>query len=236
MTTPTTVTATVATTTKLRHEFKHQINRSDEISLSCRLHTLFSSDTHADSHGNYRVSSLYFDTADDRALREKLSGLKYREKFRLRYYGDDLSYIKLEKKTKHGQRSNKRSARLDIREVNMLLQGDIAFLLEREEALLHELYARMRAGLKPRSITRYDRKAFYYLPGNVRITLDSNLHVGQDPSRFLDPRSYLIPTGDPTLLEVKYDAYLPDIVRMAVALPDRRASAYSKYATSRRYD
>jgi len=38
------------------------------------------------------------------------------------------------------------------------------------------------------------------------------------------------------VLEVKYDAFLPDLVRLAVQTPDRRAGACSKYALCRRFD
>ena len=41
---------------------------------------------------------------------------------------------------------------------------------------------------------------------------------------------------DFTVLEVKYDAFLPDLVRMAVQAPGRRGAACSKYALCRRFD
>ena len=41
--------------------------------------------------------------------------------------------------------------------------------------------------------------------------------------------------GDPLLLEVKWGAYLPDVIRDAVQLPGRRTEAFSKYAACRRY-
>ena len=39
-----------------------------------------------------------------------------------------------------------------------------------------------------------------------------------------------------TVLEIKYDEFLPDIVRMAVQIPNRQAASCSKYALCRRYD
>ena len=42
--------------------------------------------------------------------------------------------------------------------------------------------------------------------------------------------------GPGTVLEVKYDAFLPEIVRMAVQVPGRQAAACSKYALCRRLD
>ena len=49
-------------------------------------------------------------------------------------------------------------------------------------------------------------------------------------------RIITIPCWDtPAILEVKWDAYLPDIIREAVSLPGRRAAAFSKYEQCRIY-
>ena len=83
----------------------------------------------------------------------------------------------------------------------------------------------------------YDREAFLYAPGNVRVTLDRNLRTCRDSAGFLSPGSFpLKPLDALTVLEVKYDAFLPDLVRLAVQTPDRRAGACSKYALCRRFD
>ena len=53
----------------------------------------------------------------------------------------------------------------------------------------------------------------------------------------MSPGSFpLKPLDALTVLEVKYDAFLPDLVRLAVQTPDRRAGACSKYALCRRFD
>ena len=83
----------------------------------------------------------------------------------------------------------------------------------------------------------YDREAFLYAPGNVRVTLDRNLRTCGDSAGFLSPGPFpLKPLDALTVLEVKYDAFLPDLVRLAVQTPDRRAGACSKYALCRRFD
>ena len=69
----------------MRHEWKHIINHSDMLALCQRLQAIM----HPDSHGIdgcYTITSLYFDTPCDRALRDKLDGISRREKFRIRYY------------------------------------------------------------------------------------------------------------------------------------------------------
>ena len=71
----------------------------------------------------------------------------------------------------------------------------------------------------------------------MRITLDRDIRTGLSPLDFSRPERFsLKPLSGLTVLEVKYDAFLPDLVRMAVQIPNRRAAAYSKYALCRRFD
>ena len=223
---------------KLRHELKHSINPGEDMILTSRLRKLFPHDSNADSHGSYRVSSLYFDTPYDKALRQKIDGVNSREKFRLRHYNADLSFIRLEKKYKINGLCGKRSAKISAQQVEKLLSGDIDFLLTSGEALLMELYSKMRGQqLAPKTIVTYDREAFLFAPGNVRITIDRNLRTGLDSTDFLNPHLCHAPVSDGlAVLEVKYDAFLPEIVKMAVQIPNRQAAAYSKYAVCRRYE
>ena len=222
----------------LRHEWKHQINPQEDLVLSQRLGKLFPRDGNAGPDGAYRVTSLYFDTPYDSALREKLDGVNRREKFRLRYYGSDLSFLRLEKKFKVNGLCGKRSARLTQEQAERLLDGDARFLLDAGDTLLLELYSKIQGqGLRPKTIVRYDREAFLYAPGNVRITLDRDIRTGLGSVDFLNPGVFCVRAAGPgTVLEVKYDAFLPEIVRMAVQVPGRQAAACSKYALCRRLD
>lgn len=221
-----------------RHELKHLITPAEDRVMSDRLVRLFPRDSHAGQDGTYLVNSLYFDTPEDKALRQKISGADKREKFRLRYYGSSPDLIRLEKKMKRGGLCSKRSARLSRRQAEMILRGDIDFLLESAEPLLIELYSKMRGQLLgPRTIVSYEREAFIFAPGNVRVTLDRKIRTCTSPAVFLGGLANCMePAPGNTVLEVKYDAFLPDIVKMAVQVPDRKTGAFSKYAVCRRFD
>lgn len=223
---------------KLRHELKHSIQHGEDIILTSRLRKLFPHDKNADSHGSYRVSSLYFDTPDNKALRQKINGVNCREKFRIRYYNDDMSFIRLEKKYKINGLCGKCSAKVTAEQVKKILSGDIEFLFGSGDPLLQELYSKMRGQqLLPKTIVTYDREAFLFEPANVRITLDRSLRTGLASLDFLNPTLHHTPVSDGVIvLEVKYDEFLPEIVQMAVQVPNRQASAYSKYAVCRKYD
>ena len=220
-----------------RHEMKVAINDSDAIALRQRLRLVARYDEHA-PEGGYLVRSLYFDTIRDRALREKLDSINNREKFRIRCYDRDFSYIQLEKKSKSNGLGEKAKARLSAEEVAHLLAGDLAWMNDPSRPVLVELYSKMRSqGLRPKVVVEYRREPFVYGPGNVRVTLDSDVRTSAGSTAFLDPNLPLVPVpgNQRGVLEVKWDAFLPDIIRDAVQLDGRRTASFSKYAAARMY-
>ena len=179
---------------------------------------------------------MYFDNLEDKALREKINGTNRREKFRIRYYNGDTSVIHLEKKIKINNLSNKQSVPLTKEQAQAIIAGDLDFMLDSEYPLIQELYSKMTLqGLKPKTIVDYTREPFVFPAGNVRVTLDYNIRSGLKSTDFLNPDCVTVPVSDLIILEVKWDAFLPDIIKDAVSLTDRREGAFSKYAACRIY-
>ena len=201
-----------------------------------RLRAIMKPDPNA-VDGKYFIRSLYFDTPTDTALREKLDGVNRREKFRIRYYNHDTTVIHLEKKSKLSGLGNKQSAPLTARQAQQIVDGDLDWMLSSPYSLIRELYAKMQIQqLKPKTIVDYTREPFVFGPGNVRVTIDYDIRTGLGCTDFLDPNCPTVPAGDaPILLEVKWDGFLPDIIRAAVQLDGRQVSAFSKYAQCRIY-
>ncbi|MBP5454436.1 MAG: VTC domain-containing protein, partial [Lachnospiraceae bacterium] len=75
-----------------RHEIKHEITYSDMLSIKSRMDLISGRDKNA-KDGTYFIRSLYFDNLYDKALNEKIDGVNMREKFRIRFYNFDTSYI-----------------------------------------------------------------------------------------------------------------------------------------------
>lgn len=219
-----------------RHEWKYVISYADRMILRQRLQAVMRLDENA-VDGNYLIRSLYFDTPSDMALKEKLNGVSRREKFRMRYYNQNTECIHLEKKSKLAGLGKKQSVNLTSDEAQKIIDGEIEWMLHTEHELLHELYAKMRMQqLRPKTIVDYTREPFVYAPGNVRVTLDYNIRTGIRCTDFLNPDCPMIPAGDDSvILEVKWDAYLPDVIRSAVQLESRHVTAFSKYAQCRIY-
>lgn len=219
-----------------RHEWKHEINVSDMISIRHRLGAVARPDPHA-VNGRYLIRSLYFDDITDRALREKLDGVNRREKFRIRYYNGDTSLIHLEKKSKLNGLGNKQSAVLTREEAQAIVDGELDWMSSSGRPLVQELYSKMKSqGLRPKTIVDYTREPFIFDPGNVRVTIDYDIRTGLSCTNFLDTNCVTVPAGNaPIILEVKWDGFLPDVIRDAVQLSGRRAAAFSKYAQCRIY-
>ncbi|MCR5675911.1 MAG: polyphosphate polymerase domain-containing protein [Lachnospiraceae bacterium] len=219
-----------------RHEWKHEISRSDLIAIRQRLRAVAQTDSHA-VDGRYQIRSLYFDNLQDKALREKIDGLNRREKFRIRFYNGDTAVIHLEKKSRVNGLGTKFSAPLTKEEARKITEGDIDWMRDSDHPLVQELYSKMRfQQLRPRTIVDYTREPYIYPPGNVRVTFDYDIRTGLGATDFLDPSCVTVPAGEtPVILEVKWDAFLPDIIRACVQTPGCRVGAFSKYAQCRMY-
>ena len=220
-----------------RHELKHRLSFTDMVVLRQRLRAFMQPDPHA-KNGRYFIRSLYFDTPEDLALREKLDGVNQREKFRIRFYNMDPSVIHLEKKSKMNGLGTKETANLTAEQTQKIVEGQIEWMLTDPQPLVRELYSKMVIkGLRPKTIVDYTREPFIFTPGNVRVTLDYNIRTALSCTQLLAPNCPTVPIPDDSiLLEVKWDDFLPDLIRSAVQVEDRRAGAFSKYAACRMYD
>lgn len=217
-----------------RHELKHHINASDYAQLRARLRAVAKPDENAGDDGSYIVRSLYFDNYSDKAVVEKLSGLSRREKYRLRYYNDDISFIRLERKSKANRLSFKESVAITLEKCTALLAGEYECLKIPDAPLLMELYTKIRyQNLRPRSIVEYHREAYKFKAGNVRITFDSNIRTSNSVAGFLNPPMTTIPAANTIILEIKYDGFIPDIIRDILQIGWRNQTEFSKYVVGR---
>ena len=221
-----------------RHELKYAIEYTDYLAMRGRLSCIMKRDPHTALDGRYRIRSIYFDNSDDKALMEKVNGVAKREKFRIRYYNDDLSRITLEKKMKINDLCLKVDALITEEECRKILEGDLDFMKDHPQELVRELYAKMHyQRLRPRVLVSYVREPFIYGPGNVRVTFDSMIRTSLFTQEFLRPEVFDISATDrpgDMILEVKYDAFLPEIIQDLIQTDDIRLGAFSKYEACRR--
>lgn len=229
----------MATKERYRNELKFQINYADYLALRQRLRLVMGQDVHADENGLCRVRSIYFDDPNDKALQEKISGVNRREKFRIRYYNDDLSYLSLEKKMRNNQLCMKLSARLTEQECRALLSGEREWMLDHPNELIREFYAKLRHQLlRPRVLVSYMREAYLFPAGNVRICFDSQISSTPFHQEFLEempPDLCVLDEPGQMIYEIKYDDYLPEFIACIIQTGSLRQQAFSKYAACRQF-
>ena len=218
-----------------RHEWKHLITWEDMLLLRTRLKAVAKADVHS-VDGKYHIRSLYFDNYADRVLREKIDGVNVREKYRIRYYNGDPSVIFLEKKCKQNGLGYKLQARLSAAEARAITDGNVSWMKDTHDGLITQFYSAICSqGLRPKTIVDYIREPYTYEPGNVRVTLDYDIRTGLNCVDFLNPDCIMIPAGDEIVLEVKWDEFLPSVIRSVVQLDDARTTSFSKNQACRRF-
>ena len=166
------------------------------------------------------------------------AGLSERFKWRIRYYGDDLDYIVLEKKEKKEGRCHKKSCKITIGEYHKIVSGDIMDIFyDTKKELIQELGKDMLVyGYVPKVIIDYERIAYVEEITNVRITFDMKISASNDLDSFLEgdyQKYYLQPSGQ-SVLEVKFDDILPSYIKNIVESYCFCQSSFSKYYYGRK--
>lgn len=193
-----------------------------------RVAWLLKPDRHSD--GAYHISSLYFDDVHNTSLWQKQNGVLLRNKLRIRYYNNDMSFLRLEHKHKDGEMISKRSVPVSLEQYESIRNGDYSFILAETHPLWRMFYARRQTlGLAPVVMVEYDRTVYTYQAGNVRVTFDSGLRASQPFSNLSLPA---LPPGW-QVLEVKYDHFLPAVIADMLARSPLTQLAISKYAICR---
>jgi hypothetical protein len=215
-----------------RHELKYIISKPEWALLRSRMMGVIPRDKHAGENGEYWVRSLYFDDYWNTAYDEKEMGVLLRHKYRIRVYNCSDQTIMLERKNKFGQYINKESAPLSRKETEALLEGEYGFLKTSEHNLKREFYYECTSRfMRPRVMVDYDREPFVMESGDVRITFDRHVRAGFGTFDLFDKA---LPTmevlrADQMIMEVKFTALLPALIRRLMPPRSSMMTAASKY-------
>lgn len=221
-----------------RQEIKQAISYPDYALLKAKLQYIMQLDKHAGKDGKYVIRSTYFDNFVNKVLNEKKEGYINRDKYRVRIYDQSSAIINLERKSKRNNLTFKTKCAISQAEYEKMRLGDISWMEEDERGLIRDLYQEMSyRQLRPTTVVDYVREAYIYPFGNVRVTFDSKVQSSLRNTDMFNPNLPMVDVLEQNLviLEVKYDDYLPDIIKYLLQSVDTRAEAYSKYQLSRMY-
>ena len=219
----------------LRQEKKFLISQDKMYQLSHQLANIMSMDTHGTSQG-YMIRSLYFDSYDDRDYVEKCDGVELRRKIRLRNYGPEMDFAKLEMKQKQGPLQKKRSLKLSKEDSLRLISGDYSVLLRNDSAFAQECFYMMNQyQYRPKTVITYQRKAFVAKENSIRVTFDHHIKATETNYNIFDPdinENYIM---DPYLavMEVKFNGFLLSYIKDVINKCDGFETTVSKYFMGR---
>lgn len=185
-----------------------------------------------DDFGRHTILNIYLDNHNNDLIRSSLGKPVYREKLRLRAYGnvEDNSEAFLEIKKKFRGITYKRRFELTYKELHDYITDGTP--PDKRGQVFEEIdYMIRRMSLEPKIVICYDREAYY---GNddkeFRLTFDGNVRFRRDE---LDLRSgdhgeYLI-TQPYTVMEVKSAGAIP--IWLARTLSEKKIfhGSFSKY-------
>ncbi len=223
---------------QLRHELKYHIDPPQYRILRSRIAALLPMDPHAGPDGRYHIRSLYFDDFKNTNLFEKQAGVARRKKYRMRIYDYNDTIIKLERKTKLNEYIGKESVNISREEADRILAGDVAFLASSKNHLLRVFYLECRCNLlRPNVIVDYYREAYVYPFGNVRITFDIGVHTGLASVSIFDRDIFTMEAIEEpgTILEIKFDNFLPQVIRGLFPSTIRPRIAIGKFTICKKH-
>lgn len=205
--------------------------------LKARLQTVMSIDKNQEKSDAYQIRSIYFDNYDNMSYFENDAGVDDRKKLRIRIYNKSKKTIKLEIKEKYRNLTKKKSCCITEEELEKVLSGKCSeFLYSDSEVMRMFAVAILNYGYQPVNIIEYDRTAFTYPIGNVRITFDRNIAATEETGKLFEEtlrKTPVLPANE-HILEIKYDELIPDFILQLLEIGNLQQISFSKYYMGRK--
>lgn len=219
---------------KYRHELKFIINSTQAEILKYRLSLIMDVDTNSKNEDNtYFIRSLYFDDVFNNAYYEKVDGLEKREKYRIRIYNFEDSFIRLERKEKNRDLTHKEQTAITKEECLNFINGDFDKIDTSRSQLLEDFVLKNKLNqIRADVIVDYRRLAYTYPVEDVRVTFDENIKSGRFNYDIFDKDILTFDVLEPneSVLEVKFNNGIPKhIADVIMTIPSIRL-AVSKFA------
>lgn len=221
---------------KLRHENKYYIHYHEYIGLQQRVKSALMMDKNSIGTDGYHIRSLYFDNMHETAINDKNDGIFQRKKYRIRIYNKSDHVIKLERKSKYHDYIAKESVSLTRAQCDSIINGNFECISNSDHPLMRDFYFDAKHGrLQPAVVVDYLREAYIYPVSDVRITFDKQLCASVSSFDIFDKNLVTVEQieGPRTILEVKYNQFLPDFVYGLVQMSAANRSTISKYVICR---
>lgn len=222
-----------------RYELKYYIPEKFCSELINLISPYMVLDPYSESKGvdSYLVRSLYLDTDNLRFYYEKLSGIRDREKFRIRAYNDERSKIFLEIKRKNNN--------IVTKDRECIKYDDLHSILDRygkdwtnngkyktgNGVIMRFLSFIISLQLRPMILIAYERRAYIgAFDNDIRLTIDCNICClpGRSYDLFYSGRNWIY-LDKPCILELKFNDMMPFFFKTVISRFNLRMQSISKY-------
>ncbi len=225
-----------------RYELKYEMPLDEARAFIGGIADYMEPDPFAGSDGKYRISSLYYDSLEHDFFWEKLEGLKFRRKLRVRRYQDsDDDFCMVEIKQRVDRTVQKRRVQMSLSEAFSVLPapkdyvtGEIVGSVEGVDVgvLAEARYLVASYDLLPMIVINYTREAYQscYSSG-LRITIDSNLKCRTHNLDWSEPTGgeHYFLSPNTAVVEIKFNETVPRWLTQHVADFECTLERISKY-------
>ena len=215
-----------------RYELKYMLTKEQKE----RILELLEPHMRLDSYGRTTIQNIYFDTEDYRLIRRSIEKPVYKEKLRMRSYGEQTSDSKVfvELKKKYQKVVYKR--RLSMREEKAMqwLKRESACEMDSQIAKEIDYFLEYYENLKPVLYLAYEREAYKCKEDNdFRVTFDENIICRQEEMRFEAKADGIPVLGEgKVLMEIKCSGGIPLWMTEILSKERIYKTSFSKYGTA----
>ncbi|HET8994230.1 MAG TPA: polyphosphate polymerase domain-containing protein [Rhodococcus sp. (in: high G+C Gram-positive bacteria)] len=224
-----------------RYEIKYLVDEMRVPQLRAELAARMENDPFS-PRGGYPVTSVYYDTPSLRFYWEKIEGLKFRRKVRMRLYGaphecTEDSSVQIEIKQRVNRVTQKRRIALPYGTARSWLDDRQAIRCEpSQRPFVNEVTTLIgNLDLRPIVTTGYLREAFVGVDADLglRVTIDHRIHGRDRDFHFAAPAEnrFTIPPKL-AIVEIKANERVPYWVTDMTARLDMSVNRISKYCQS----
>ena len=200
-----------------------------------KLKALFTPYMKGDEYGNSTIKNIYFDTPSHLLIRNSIDKPIYKEKLRIRSYGQSTANSKVfvELKKKYDGIVYKRRIELPHDVAFNWISGDTPRPVDTQISREIEYFTQFYGNLKPAVFLSYEREAYYEKNGgSFRITFDDNILFRTDALTLLsDTGGHPLLEDGKVLMELKCSGGIPLWLVNVLSEEKIYKTSFSKYGT-----
>jgi hypothetical protein len=232
----------------MRYEYKYYVPYTDLPMLRDMILPFVNPDKHAVGRpeNTYTVRSIYYDTPHLIFYKEKVEGLRFRKKVRIRGYNreedNNIVFMEIKRKIEIPLRKNRVpvsfqeaqdliAGKIEIEDLNLNLKK-FPYAQDDARKFLYHYYGR---NLRPVVLVIYEREPYLSKTDpTIRVTFDKHLRSAAFPrlADLYNEKGIRYAFKDKFILEVKFNDHYPAWMKPLIGYLGVRQKSASKYVIS----